>query len=213
MKTVYSIEGNIGVGKSTLVEFIKNNFENVIIVPEPVDIWNTVVDRNGTNIIENYYYDPPKYAYCFQMMCYITRLTLLKKCYQEAPDGAIIITERCLHTDRNIFAQMLYDTEILNDIEYTVYTKWFDTFINEVPIHGIIYMDLTPEIAFERIMLRDRKGESEITMEYLYNLRKYHLKWIETTSIPSITIDATNLQDKQTMTNSFNRLDLIIRGN
>jgi thymidylate kinase len=46
---IISIEGNIGVGKSTLIDnletYYKNeNIQDVIILREPVDAWNLFVD-------------------------------------------------------------------------------------------------------------------------------------------------------------------------
>ena len=71
---IISIEGNIGSGKSTMVEYLKQNLQNdstICFLQEPVDIWNTIIDKNGVNIIENYYNDQKKYAFQFQMMAYI----------------------------------------------------------------------------------------------------------------------------------------------
>ena len=81
---IISIEGNIGSGKSTIMKFLSNNFDNFVslngenlkicYLEEPVDIWNSFTDKQGKNIIENYYSDQKKYAFQFQMMAYISRL-------------------------------------------------------------------------------------------------------------------------------------------
>ena len=58
---IISIEGNIGSGKSTFVQYLKNHFgDEVCFLDEPVDIWNTIVDKDNVNIIENYYKDQKK---------------------------------------------------------------------------------------------------------------------------------------------------------
>ena len=44
------------------------------------------------------------------MMAYISRLAQLKKIIKEHP-WSIIITERSIFTDRNVFAKMLYDNK------------------------------------------------------------------------------------------------------
>ena len=44
-RKIISIEGNIGSGKSTLVEELRKKFgnnEKVCFLQEPVDIWNTI---------------------------------------------------------------------------------------------------------------------------------------------------------------------------
>ena len=58
--------------------------------------------------IEKFYKDQQKYAFSFQMMAYISRLALLRRVIRENPN-AIIITERSVFTDKEVFAKMLYD--------------------------------------------------------------------------------------------------------
>ena len=72
---IYSIEGNIGSGKSTLVNMLKieqENNKNIVFMDEPVCIWESIKDKEGTNIIEKFYGNTPKYAFSFQMMAYIS---------------------------------------------------------------------------------------------------------------------------------------------
>ena len=182
MKYIFSIEGNIGSGKSTLIEKLKK-FENVYFLPEPVDTWNTITDLSGVTILEKYYQDQEKYAFPFQMMAYITRLSLIKA----APDNCIVFTERCVFTDREIFAKMLYDSGKIDLISYLIYNKWFDEF-NVLPLSGIIYMKTSPETCFNRILTRNRKGET-IPIEYLQNCHNYHEKWINSTTTPVLVLD------------------------
>ena len=127
MKLIFSIEGNIGSGKSTLIDRIKfsNKIENVIYLPEPVSIWNEIKDSNGVGILEKYYQDQKRYAFSFQMMAYISRLSLIRKALATHGD-CIIITERSIYTDREIFAKMLHDSGKIEDIEYSIYLRWFN---------------------------------------------------------------------------------------
>jgi deoxyadenosine/deoxycytidine kinase len=71
--TLISIEGNIGAGKSTLIETLKTKFSNVVFVDEPVDEWSTVTDKDGTTVLEKYYADQKRYAFAFQMMVRVSR--------------------------------------------------------------------------------------------------------------------------------------------
>ena len=75
---IVSIEGNIGSGKSTLIDILKKSNLNYVFIPEPVSLWNEIKDHDGTTILERYYQDPKSYAFSFQMMAYISRLNLLK---------------------------------------------------------------------------------------------------------------------------------------
>lgn len=186
-----SIEGNIGSGKSTLVEALREKFKdqyNICFLQEPVDIWDTIKDKEGNTILSKFYSDPKKYSFAFQMMAYISRLSLLKNAMKKNYD--IIIIERSMFTDKMVFAKMLYDNGNIEEVEYQIYNKWFDNFIEELPEIHIIYVKTTPAIALDRVKKRARNGEI-IPTEYLENCHKYHENWIDAYDKSMITIDGT----------------------
>lgn len=197
MTRIISIEGNIGSGKSSFLKILKKYFTNkknnisICFLQEPVDIWNEIKDKNGKTMIEYFYSNPEKYSFAFQMMAYISRLSILKIELKKGYD--IIFTERCLLTDRNIFCKMLYDDLKINEIEYQIYNKWFYEFSLEFPEIEYIYIQTKPEICNERIKQRDRKGEI-IGLEYLQKCHQYHEEWLETHD--KIIIDG-NLNNKE----------------
>jgi deoxyadenosine/deoxycytidine kinase len=130
MSKIISIEGNIGSGKSTLLSFLKKNYEatdNIIFLKEPVDDWESIKDKDNNTMLKKFYENQEKYSFAFQMMAYISRLALLKDTIEKYPNS-VIITERCLNTDRYVFAKMLYDNGKLEDVEYQIYLKWFEHF-------------------------------------------------------------------------------------
>lgn len=175
---ILSLNGNIGSGKSTLGEALEEHFKNnpnVMFLQEPINEWKNIKDEKGTSVIEHFYSSPEKYAFPFQMMAYISRLSLLKKAVNSGVK--IIITERDLYTDRNVFAKMLYDDEKINEIEYQIYQKWFDEFISDFPSLYTIYLQTKPETAKERVDKRAREGEN-IPLEYLQRCHKYHENWL-----------------------------------
>lgn len=193
MAKIISIDGNIGSGKSTLLhklkEYINKNAEGqqnvidiiknkIIFLQEPVDQWLEIKDKNGKDVLTHFYENPNKYSFAFQIMAYISRLSLLKKCISENPD-AIIITERCLNTDRYVFAKMLYDDGKLDEIEYQIYLKWFNDFIDLITVQKTVYLKTCPVICHERINKRRRDGEDNISIDYLENCHKYHQDMIE----------------------------------
>jgi len=193
MTRIISIDGNIGSGKSTFVEHLKTYYAaqssrcgmKICFLQEPVDIWNTITDKEGKTMIECYYATPEKYAFSFQMMAYISRLSTLRK--EVVKNYDFIFTERCIFTDRNVFAKMLYDDGKINEIEYKIYNKWFDEFIEDCPEIEYIYIKTTPEVAFDRIQKRARVGEN-IPLEYLTTCHEYHETWLEK-HISKCTID------------------------
>ena len=144
MVKIYSIEGNIGSGKSTLIRLLKKANKDIIFVLEPVDEWETIKDIKGENILTKFYNNQMKYAFSFQMMAYISRLSKLKRTIKAYPH-ATIISERSILTDKNVFAKMLYDDKKIEKVNYTIYLKWFDEFIKDVRQDGFIYLEVDPE--------------------------------------------------------------------
>ena len=173
-----TIQGNIGSGKSTIVHHLKKIYghkKNICFLQEPVDIWNTITDRDGTSIISLYYENQKEYAFSFQMMAYISRLSILKKAVED--DYDYIISERSLETDKHVFAKMLYDEKKINHVEYQIYLKWFDEFKDILPKEHIVYIKTYPNTVYERVNKRARQGEN-IPIEYLEKCHKYHEDWI-----------------------------------
>lgn len=186
------VQGNIGSGKSTFVEKLKaryNTRNDVCFLQEPVNEWLTIKDKQGVNILENYYKDQPKYAFMFQMMAYISRLTILKRAI-ESNQYKYIITERCLNTDRNVFCKMLYDDGLIEDIGYQIYNKWFDEFINFENVDYIhVYLKTDPQVSKKRVDIRARVEET-IPIEYLTKCHEYHDRWLLTTDQKVVIIDS-----------------------
>ena len=103
------------------------------------------------------------------MMAYITRIHQLKEILKKE-SNTIIICERSVFTDKEIFAKMLHDDEKIEDIEYNIYCKWFYEFVKDIPVAGFLReVKTNPEKCEKRVIHRNRKGES-IPLTYLENL-------------------------------------------
>ena len=182
MKFIFSIEGNIGSGKSSYVKFLKENYKKisglqVIYLPEPVKSWEKIKDETtGENIIEKFYKDQTKYSFSFQMMAYISRIKQLKDALSDH-ENVIIITERSVFTDKNVFASMLREDGKMEEIEYKIYNEWFNYFTKDVKINGIIYLNASAEVCEKRVIQRNRKGEN-IPLEYLKKCNQKHDDWL-----------------------------------
>jgi len=124
------------------------------------------------------------------MMAYISRLALLRQTVREhAGRCRVIITERSVDTDRNIFAKMLYDSGDIEEDEHTIYNLWFDEFVRDLPVAGLIYIRANPETCMERIHKRGREGET-IPLEYVQKCHDYHDAWINGITCKKLVIDA-----------------------
>ena len=195
MVYIFNVEGNIGSGKSTLVRILEKELKSINSIPilyvqEPVDEWSTIKDKHGETILEKFYNDQYKYAFSFQMMAYISRLSRVKQIIRDNPN-AIIICERSVFTDKEVFAKMLYDDGKIEEVNYQIYLKWFDEFINDIPVSGIIYVNTTPENSKRRVDFRARLGEN-IPLKYLEKCNDYHNNWLADSSEIIFNFDGNN---------------------
>lgn len=175
---VISIEGNIGSGKSTLVAELKKRFddETIAFLSEPVDVWREIKDQDGVDLLTNFYKNQEKFSFHFQMAAYISRIAAITKLY-ENKKIKLIIVERSIWTDKNVFAKMLFDDGKISILEYNIYLKWFDEFSKLINHSLNIYIKTKPEVAFERVKKRNRSGET-IPIEYLKKCHNYHNDWL-----------------------------------
>jgi len=214
MPLIVSIEGNIGSGKTTLMEYLKTHFKSkpIVFLKEPVDEWETIKDHEGTTMLQKFYADQEKYSFSFQMMAYISRLSLLKNTIETNPDD-VIITERSLMTDRHVFAKMLYDSGKIEEVNYQIYQKWSEHFSNDYTINKIIYVNTSPNICFSRINLRDRVGESVIPIDYIENCYRYHEDMLANINVNNILVLDGNIDIReypQQLQKWINQIELFI---
>ena len=173
-----TIEGNIGSGKSTIIEMFKKfKSNNIVFVDEPVSEWQDIKVDN-INALDLFYKDQKKNAFWFQILAYITRLRNLIKIKKNNPDK-IIITERSIYTDKYIFAKMHFELGNISEIEWKTYNYWFDTFFEDTKLDLILYVDTNPDECLNRIKKRNRLEEDNIKLEYLIDCDKKHRDWIE----------------------------------
>lgn len=215
---IISIDGNIGSGKSTLLTHLKqhynnNNNANVIFLKEPVDEWEKIKDKEGNTMLQKFYADQQKYSFAFQMMAYISRLSILRKTIREYTnknkDKLIIITERSLYTDKHVFAKMLHDQNMIEDVTFQIYLNWFDEFSTDFPVDSIIYVKTDPQICHDRIHKRSRVGEDIIPLSYLQECHKYHEEFLDTIECNKMFIDGNvDIFENTTIINEWiNRID------
>ena len=193
-KTIATINGNIGAGKTTFTNLLKEYFSDSEIVEEPVSIWKGLVDENEKNILDKFYEDPERYAYLFQNLAYISRIEETEKAIRKSK-ASILFFDRSPQTDKHVFEKMLYDSKKISTIEHNIYNYWYDFCSKYVRPESqpniIIYLRCSPETAYQRIMKRNRPEEKNITIEYLSEVHRYHEEWLNDTTDGKhvITID------------------------
>jgi deoxyadenosine/deoxycytidine kinase len=173
MPKKYFLEGNIGCGKTTLLEAIeeyikKTNNHKIKVIYEPVKLWQEM------GLLGCFYNDKKRWSYTFQNLAFITKMIELDK----LEDDITYIIERSPQTDRNCFAELCYETGFMTPMEWTGYNLWFNHYIKNLEYDGFIYLNAPPEKCFERINSRNRNEEAGIPIDYLESLHEKHDKWL-----------------------------------
>jgi deoxyadenosine/deoxycytidine kinase len=189
----FIIEGNIGSGKTTLIRKLKGN-EEFEVIEEPVELWRSIKDGQGKNLLDYFYSDIERYSYLFQTMVFKTRLMSL----DTPQEKEYRFSERSIWTDKHIFGKNCIESGTMNEMESACYSQWYnwlETHFKPKPT-GIIYISCDPEKCLERIKKRGREEESSISMDYLKNLHNNHEDWLNNwTETPMLKID-NNIDDQ-----------------
>jgi deoxycitidine kinase/deoxyguanosine kinase len=181
---IISIEGNIGSGKTTILSMLKSKMGDylgrgrpIVYVKEPVEDWEKIKDEEGKSMLDLLYSDAKTHSFAFQMMAFITRLNALKEARKENP-GAILITERCLQTDAEVFAKMLRNSGDIMNIHWKIYNEWSKSLSTEWEPNLIVYVRAEPETSLARVKIRGRESEASISLDYLTKCHEAHEEWL-----------------------------------
>jgi deoxyadenosine/deoxycytidine kinase len=184
-KKIYTIEGNIGAGKTTILNIIGKNFDDVTFVEEPVSQWQNL---GGENLLEKFYQDPERWGFTFEFYSMLSKI----KCLMKAADSEknIIIIERSILSNK-IFIDISKEMNKLNDLEYGMLINTYNFYKQNVyPIlNGIIYLNTPVDLCVQRIIKRNRGGESNVDKNYLLMLKEKFDELSNYSTIPTLVID------------------------
>lgn len=194
MAVLASIEGCIGVGKSTVKAALQRLVADdaslaarVHFVDEPVDAWEKAeLKVEGSGMLELFYDDPARWALTFQLLAHATRLTALKEARKAHP-GAILVSERSLAADEHTFAKMLADSGDMTPAEHRVYCICARAADARAYAPDFVFHLTAPAATtMERIAKRQRAGEAGVTRAYNERLARYTATWLDTLDPASV---------------------------
>ena len=163
---VIGIAGNIGVGKTSLVEFLTQTYD---ITPfyEPND---------DNPYLDDFYQDMKAWGFHSQLYFLASKF----KIHQEldATPG-VVIQDRTLFEDVEIFATALYQMKKISKRDWQTYQNLYQSIQNAIkPPDLMIYLKCSVRTMRKRIKLRGRKMEQDIPLSYLKRLEKLYDNWI-----------------------------------
>jgi len=173
------VEGPIGVGKTTLVEMLVQEFNARSLFE--------AVEQNP--FLEKFYEDRAKYAFQTQIFFLLSRYQQQRELVQPELFKCSVIADYLFAKDR-IFAYLN-----LSDEELTLYEQIFRLLDAQIPKPDlVIYLQASPEVLEDRIALRGKYFEKNITREYLEELSEaYATYFFHYADSPLLTINTSEI--------------------
>lgn len=182
MKKFVAVAGNIGVGKSSLVELLSVRLG-----------WEPFYEPVGENpYLADFYTDMRAWSFQSQIF-FLSRRLRAHRQLLDHPTSAI--QDRSVYEDAEIFAHNLYIQKHMAERDYNTYCELYQVLSQFLPPPDlVVYLRATVDTLVQRIANRGRDYEQQIEREYLTHLNSLYESWIETfTLCPVLTVPADNL--------------------
>ncbi len=166
MKKFITVAGNIGVGKSTLVEMLCTR-----LGWEP--FFEGVVDNP---YLADFYTDMRAWSFHSQIFFLGRRLKDLRR-LMDFP--RTVVQDRSVYEDAEIFAKNLYRQGFIGERDWASYHELYQALAKLLPPPDlIVYLQATVPTLLRRIALRGREYEKKIAPDYLAQLNALYEEWI-----------------------------------
>ncbi len=195
--TYIAVAGNIGCGKSTLVDFICRNYG-----VEPF------FEPNAQNpYLVDFYGDMKRWAFHSQVY-FLTHKFRIHQELERQRSSHTVVQDRTIYEDAEIFATHLKRQDYINERDWSVYQDLYQTILNSLrPPDLMIYLKASVKTIRKRIKLRGRPEEQKIPTAYLKSLNELYEDWFAAyRASPAITLETDNLNY---LTDLVHRIDVL----
>lgn len=176
MKNKYiAIEGNIGVGKTTLAKFLANHFNGSLLLEEFAE-----------NKFLKLFYKTKDYAFHSEMQFLLDRSLQMNTFFDQ--DHPIVFSD--FHIEKSLVFSMMN----LSKSNYSIVENIHQSLFNNFPKPDmLIFLDSSIEHISKNIKSRNRDFEKDLGIEYLENLIQNYNFWLDKLKVPVIKIDTHSI--------------------
>jgi deoxyadenosine/deoxycytidine kinase len=176
MKKFVAVAGNIGVGKSTLVQLLCSRLA-----------WEPFYEPVGENpYLADFYTDMRAWSFHSQVF-FLTRRLRAHRQLIDHPTSAI--QDRSVYEDAEIFAHALYEEGHIEHRDYNTYRELYEVLVQFLPPPDlIVYLQAKVPTLLHRIALRGRAFEQDMDPAYLEQLNKLYDDWMRNFALCPVLI-------------------------
>ena len=182
MKHFVAVAGNIGVGKSTLVNRLCQSLG-----------WQPFYEAVAENpYLADFYQDMHTWGFHSQIFFLSNRLRSHRQLLDHPTS---VVQDRSVYEDAEVFAQNLHEQGFLGERDYATYSSLYEVLTEFLPPPDlVVYLRASPETLAGRISRRGRDYERQISPEYLAQLNRLYERWIDSFNLcPVLTVPADDL--------------------
>ena len=193
---VIAVAGNMGSGKSSLVEWLRQQF-GMLPFFEPND---------ENPYLADFYADMPRWAYNSQLWFLIRRFQIHRAI--DRTERGPIVQDRTIYEDAEIFAEHLHQSGYIDERDWQSYRELYLTLREELrPPDLMIYLRCPLKTLVRRIQRRGRSFEQAVPRRYLAALERLYEDWVERyQASPKLVLETDRLDYVEHL---FDRLELL----
>jgi deoxyadenosine/deoxycytidine kinase len=183
MKRTIAIAGNMGTGKSTLVDFLHRTY-GVVPFYEPND---------HNPYLADFYKDMKRWAFQSQLYFLSNKFRLHQELDRQP---GVVALDRTIFEDAEIFATALHQMRKISRRDWETYQGFYSAILDAIrPPDLMIYLKCSMRTLRQRIRLRGRKMEQDVPPAYLKRLECLYDNWIEHYSMSEVLVLETDQLD------------------